>query len=469
MLIDSDNEDLYVFAKSDASGQNIIYMKSTNLNNLQFQPGLGTPFIESATDLQINNPTSMKQFVNNTTGLLVMASDKGTDYYFHNYLELSSAPVIFSFSPAMGQVNTLVTIDGKKFSGATEVRFNGIAASSFSVVSANQIEATVPAGATTGPISVISAGGTGTSTDDFEVTIPPYTLTTTNIGYGGIELNPPGNNGVYDTVTVVTLTAIPDSGYVFYSWSGDVNGDKNVTARFIPQFTLSANASGSGTVVLDPPGGTYDSATVVTVTAIPDSGYVFTGWSGDLSGTTNPDTILINADKSVTGTFAELSSQQYTLNISTIDSGSVILDPPGGVYSGGTVVTLTALPHFGYDFQKWSGDLSGSINPEAIFMDSEKNVTAKFVAQGASTVTFEEIETGSASDSMTVTTSSPLTGEADNLYLAAISTRGNIPVSSVSGLGLTWTLLYAQCSGRAVTGVEVWMAQGMPIDSGLAL
>ncbi|MGH7419123.1 MAG: InlB B-repeat-containing protein, partial [Candidatus Rokuibacteriota bacterium] len=60
---------------------------------------------------------------------------------------------------------------------------------------------------------------------------------------------------------------------------------------------------GSGTVRLDPPGGTYDADTVVTLTAAPLAGHAFTGWSGDLTGTANPTTLRLDADKSVTATF----------------------------------------------------------------------------------------------------------------------------------------------------------------------
>jgi uncharacterized protein (TIGR03437 family) len=61
-----------------------------------------------------------------------------------------------------------VTISGSAFTGATSVTFNGVAAP-FSVTSYSQITATVPAGATTGPIAVTTAGGTGVSQSSFSV------------------------------------------------------------------------------------------------------------------------------------------------------------------------------------------------------------------------------------------------------------------------------------------------------------
>jgi len=45
----------------------------------------------------------------------------------------------------------------------------------------------------------------------------------------------------------------------------------------------------------------------VTVTAVPAAGWQFDGWSGDLSGTANPTTITMNANKSVTANFSEVT------------------------------------------------------------------------------------------------------------------------------------------------------------------
>jgi hypothetical protein len=79
-----------------------------------------------------------------------------------------AAPTISSVSPARGKVGTTVTVNGTSFAGATAVRFNGTSAS-FTVSSSTQIQMTVPGGATTGPISVTTPGGTATSSGSFRV------------------------------------------------------------------------------------------------------------------------------------------------------------------------------------------------------------------------------------------------------------------------------------------------------------
>jgi uncharacterized repeat protein (TIGR02543 family) len=73
-----------------------------------------------------------------------------------------------------------------------------------------------------------------------------------------------------------------------------------------PQYTLTVNTVGSGSVTLDPPGGLYDSGTSVELTAEADPGWTFSGWSGDLGGSDNPETIIMTGDREVTATFTEL-------------------------------------------------------------------------------------------------------------------------------------------------------------------
>src|SRR4029077_1720965 len=84
-------------------------------------------------------------------------------------------PTITSFAPTSGPVGTSVTISGTNFTGATAVRFNTLSAS-FTVTSATAIQATVPAGATTGALSVTTPAGTATSSAAFTV-VPPPTIT----------------------------------------------------------------------------------------------------------------------------------------------------------------------------------------------------------------------------------------------------------------------------------------------------
>jgi len=111
------------------------------------------------------------------------------------------------------------------------------------------------------------------------------------------------------------------------------------------------------------------------------------------------------------------------------------------------------------------GDLSpaNGTNPAMLTMTANKNVTANFSIIGDSgQVVHEETVTGGSSASTIIATSASLTGASGHLYLAAISARANAAATNVSGLGLTWTRVLTQCSGRNLTGVDLWMAQGAP-------
>jgi hypothetical protein len=77
-------------------------------------------------------------------------------------------------------------------------------------------------------------------------------------------------------------------------------------------------------------------------------------------------------------------------------------------------------------------------------------------------IVFEESVSGDASGSPRVETETSLAAVDGHLYLAAVATRGYQPVAGVTGMGLTWTLVKAQCAGRQQTAVEVWLGSGTP-------
>ena len=95
------------------------------------------------------------------------------------------APTISSFSPASGPVGTSVLINGTNLSAVSGVQFNGVAASVWKIVSATQISATVPLGATTGAVRVSTASASATSSTAFTVTTPPAAVVISQIYAGG--------------------------------------------------------------------------------------------------------------------------------------------------------------------------------------------------------------------------------------------------------------------------------------------
>ena len=101
-----------------------------------------------------------------TTGPIAVTDSEGTATSATNFtVTPSPVPTITSFNPTTGPVGTSVVITGTGFTGASSVTFNATAATTFVVNSNTQITATVPAGATTGPIAVTTPGWDGHQRD----------------------------------------------------------------------------------------------------------------------------------------------------------------------------------------------------------------------------------------------------------------------------------------------------------------
>ncbi|MHA7238845.1 hypothetical protein [Arthrobacter sp. TMS1-12-1] len=87
VMIDEQHRQVWMFAVAPEEGGTIYYKKAP-IDDVSFPPGAGTPIISSSTDTEINDPTSTKQNVNGQTGLVVLASSKASDRYWHAYTGL---------------------------------------------------------------------------------------------------------------------------------------------------------------------------------------------------------------------------------------------------------------------------------------------------------------------------------------------------------------------------------------------
>jgi len=214
-----------------------------------------------------------------------------------------------------------------------------------------------------------------------------YTLTVNIVGSGSVSKSP--DQATYANGTVVTLTATPDPGWSFSNWSVDLTGSNNpetitmdsnktVTATFTAlQYTLTVNIVGGGSVNLNVTG-PYGYGDVVELTAVPDAGWSFSGWSVDLTGSNNPETITMDSNKTVTATFTQ--EVTYTLTITTTTGGTTSPSPGAHVYSSGANVPVTAIPQGGYQFDYWELDSVdvGSANPYTVTMDDDHTLHAVF-------------------------------------------------------------------------------------------
>ncbi|MFN2374174.1 MAG: filamin/ABP280 repeat domain-containing protein [Cyclonatronaceae bacterium] len=223
-----------------------------------------------------------------------------------------------------------------------------------------------------------------------------YTLAVQITGQGSVSVNP--EKGQYESGEQVVLTATASSGWSFTGWQGDLSGstnpatlvmnsNKSVTAVFVQDapdmYTLAVQVTGQGSVSVNPQKDQYESGEQVVLTATAASGWSFTGWQGDLSGSTNPATLVMNSNKSVTAVFTQDAPEMYTLSVQVDGQGSVSVNPKKNEYESGEEVELTATPTPSWRFIGWQGDLSGNSNPATLVMNSDKSVTARFQRVGA--------------------------------------------------------------------------------------
>jgi uncharacterized repeat protein (TIGR02543 family) len=165
-------------------------------------------------------------------------------------------------------------------------------------------------------------------------------------------------------------------------------GDPNV------RFTLTTSVNGSGTVTRNPTGTTYSGGTNVTLTATPVTGFDFTGWTGALSGTTNPATIRISGNTTVAANFVPRGTGNQTLTVTKSGTGTgTITSAPAGINCGGTCsasyasatsVTLTAVAAAGSTFGGWGGACTGT-GTCTVSMTAARSVTATLTSTGTGT------------------------------------------------------------------------------------
>ncbi|MDB6066976.1 MAG: hypothetical protein JWR26_3184 [Pedosphaera sp.] len=139
-------------------------------------------------------------------------------------------------------------------------------------------------------------------------------------GIGSVNLDPPG--GIYAPGTLVQVTALPGAGYYasyLAPYAGSVNPlyitvtntTQSPNVHFLTyaggQASFVAMANGKGKVSVSSAANFFFIGQTVTVTATPDAGQTFTGWSGSASGTQNPINVLLSSNSIVVGNFTKQS------------------------------------------------------------------------------------------------------------------------------------------------------------------
>ncbi len=215
------------------------------------------------------------------------------------------------------------------------------------------------------------------------------TLTTGIAGGGQVSRTPDLVN--HACGQVVTVTALDTPGWTFAGWSGARTGTANpvevtmsgplaLTATFVavPVHTLAPVVIGGGSVILAPPGGSYNHGTVVSVTALDAPGWAFAAWTGALAGQANPQTLVMNADQAVTAAFSAVAQHTVVSSVLPVGAGTIVLNPAGSTYNEGSTVSAAAAPAPGWAFASWQGDLSGNVTPSTFVVGADRNIVAVF-------------------------------------------------------------------------------------------
>ena len=156
--------------------------------------------------------TSPRQIEQDTGFTFFSAVPANIAAVFRAKVDGSPVPGITNFSPTSGNVGSSVVIKGTNFSGASVVWFNGTNAA-FTLNSSSQITATVPADATTGPVSVIAPGGLATSAANFTVTQegkPGFQ----SISFAGGNASLTITGAVATSYTLMAVTNVTDTNWV---------------------------------------------------------------------------------------------------------------------------------------------------------------------------------------------------------------------------------------------------------------
>jgi large repetitive protein len=289
------------------------------------------------------------------TGPITVITSAGTNVSTNNFIN-SSAPAITGFSPGAAAIGASVTIFGGNFFAPVTVEFNGKAAAN-SIVSTSQLNATVPPGATTGPITVTTTEGAITTTSNLVTGIGPIitdfspTLGTSSTAVTIDGLNLASATSVTFNGKAAIITEDLNSQLEVYPPSGSGIGPIKVTTAQGSVTTTTNFTNSASAIVTDFNPVLGSVGTTVTIDGLNFSsvtGVTFNGASAAFSvvgagGTQISATVPTTASTGPITVRGAASSYTTTSNFTVTTAAPVItgFTPASGVR--GQSVTLTGV------------------------------------------------------------------------------------------------------------------------------
>jgi uncharacterized repeat protein (TIGR01451 family) len=272
-------------------------------------------------------------------GPLTVTTFAGTGTSATRFIVAPPGPVILGFEPASGRPGDIIVITGVKLSGASAVRFNGVMAL-FTATADTQVLATVPANATTGPISVVTPLGTASSDLHFQITSSAPTI---------LDFTPTrGRVG-----EVVTIVGRNFSGATAVAFGGvnatvfDITADTQIQATVpkgaktgaitVSRGTVTGNSAGAFTVSEAPSIAGFEPARAQVGATVILSGAHFTGATAVKFGS-KPALFSVTADTQIQAT-VPAGATNAPISIATpggtaTTASDFVVLPPGPVITG---------------------------------------------------------------------------------------------------------------------------------------
>lgn len=226
-----------------------------------------------------------------------------------------------------------------------------------------------------------------------------------------------GTNDLHVVNTGPTVSPVANAGVVIAGITVDFDGETghrattpDIGADEFATYALNVSVIGNGSVAKDPDQAQYNPGNIVELTATAAPGWVFTGWSGDATGNTNPLDVTMDADKNITATFLQPAFAIADVTVTEGDAGTV---------DAALVLTLNVA----MDDTVWVD-----------FATADSTATSANNDYESATGTIELLP-GETSDTVHVTVNGDLTNEADEIFRVLLSNPVGAVFADSLGLG----------------------------------